>query len=224
MKKDNKLKIAITLNIIIAIIVVIALLLMYFNIKFMSGYDFTDNIQRNEMLKYFTIESNIFMAIMAVVFAIDEIKILKGKIKEISLTKYVFKLVSTACVALTLTVVLVWLGPTTKGGLKAVIMNSNLFFHLIIPLLSIIVFTIFEKTNKMSFKHTLYGLIPLAVYGLIYMPNIITHIHNGKVSAQYDYYNYFQKGVLVAVIAFTVQYIVMYLITCLLWKFNKKTK
>ena len=76
----------------------------------------------------------------------------------------------------------------------------------------------------MSFKHTLYGLIPLAVYGLIYMPNIITHIHNGKVSAQYDYYNYFQKGVLIAVIAFTVQYIVMYLITVLLWKFNKKTK
>lgn len=224
MKKDNKLKIAITLNIIIATIVVIALFLMYFNIKFMSGYDFTDSVQRNEMLKYFTIESNLFMAIMSVLFAIDEIKILKGKIKEISLTKYVFKLASTACVALTLTVVLVWLGPTTKGGLKALVMNSNLFFHLIIPLLSIIVFTIFEKTNKMSFKHTLYGLIPLAVYGLIYMPNIITHIHNGKVSAQYDYYNYFQKGVLIAVIAFTVQYIVMYLITVLLWKFNKKTK
>ena len=223
MKKEKNLKIAITLNIIIAIIVVIALLLMYFNIKFMSGYDFTDNIQRNEMLKYFTIESNLFMAIMAVVFAIDEIKILKGKIKEISLTKYVFKLVSTACVALTLTVVLVWLGPTTKGGLKALVMNSNLFFHLIIPLLSIIVFTIFEK-NKLSFIHTLYGLIPLALYGIVYMPNVITHMHNGQISTQYDFYNYFQKGILVAVIAFTVQYIVMYLITCLLWKFNKKTK
>ena len=84
MKKDNKLKIAITLNIIIATIVVIALLLMYFNIKFMSGYDFTDNIPRNEMLKYFTIESNLFMAIMSVLFAIDEIKILKVKIKEIA--------------------------------------------------------------------------------------------------------------------------------------------
>ena len=197
MKKDNKLKIAITLNIIIAILFVISFLLMYFNIKFMSGYDFTDSIQRNEMLKYFTIESNLFMAIMSVLFAIDEIKILKGKIKEISLTKYVFKLV---------------------------IMNSNLFFHLIIPLLSIIVFTIFEKTNKLSFIHTLYGLIPLALYGIVYMPNVITHMHNGQISTQYDFYNYFQKGILVAVIAFTVQYIVMYLITCLLWKFNKKTK
>ena len=212
MKKEKNLKIAITLNIIIAIIVVIALLLMYFNIKFMSGYDFTDNIQRNEMLKYFTIESNLFMAIMAVVFAIDEIKILKGKIKEISLTKYVFKLVSTACVALTLTVVLVWLGPTTKGGLKALVMNSNLFFHLIIPLLSIIVFTIFEKTNKLSFIHTLYGLIPLALYGIVYMPNVITHMHNGQISTQYDFYNYFQKGILVAVITFFIDRILINLI------------
>ena len=224
MKKDKKLKIAIALNIIIAVLFILSFILLYYEISFMDGYDFASKISRTEIFKYFTIESNLFMAVMAIIFAIDEIKILKGKLKEISLTKYILKLVSTSCVALTLTVVFVWLGPTTPGGIKTMLMNSNLFLHLIIPVLSIIVFIVFEKTNKMTFKHTLYGLIPLGVYGFVYLPNVITHMHNGQISRQYDFYNYFQKGVLIAVIAFTVQYIVMYLITVLLWKFNKKTK
>lgn len=224
MKKENKLKIAITLNIIIVLLVLLGLYILVNKIEFMSGYDFTESVSRGSMMKYFTIESNIFMAIMALIFAIDEIKLLKGKIKEISKNKYILKLASTSAVALTCVVVFIWLGPTTKGGIHTMLMNANLFFHLIVPLLSIIVFTIFEKTNKIAFKATISGLIILLLYGFVYMPDVITHMNNGKVSTKYDFYNYFQNGILIGLIAFTIQGIIMYLISLTLWKINKENK
>ena len=96
--------------------------------------------------------------------------------------------------------------------------------HLIVPLLSIIVFTIFEKTNKIAFKATISGLIILLLYGFVYMPDVITHMNNGKVSTKYDFYNYFQNGILIGLIAFTIQGIIMYLISLTLWKINKENK
>lgn len=224
MKNDNKLKIAIVINSLIVFLVLLGLYILANEIEFMSGYDFAEKIPKASMLKYFTIESNIFMGVMALVFIIDEISLLKGKIKDISKIKYILKLASTSAVALTCVVVFIWLGPTTKGGIHTMLMNSNLFFHLIVPILSVLVFTIFEKTIKIPFKATISGLIILLLYGFVYMPDVITHMNNGKISTKYDFYNYFQNGILIGLIAFTVQGIIMYIISLSLWKLNKENK
>ena len=40
----------------------------------------------------------------------------------------------------------------------------------------------FEKTNKLTFKDTLYGLVPMCLYAIFYLSNIFIHMHNGKIS------------------------------------------
>ena len=106
------------------------------------------------MLRFFTVQSNLFAGIVSLIFAIKEIQILKGTISEISKRMYVLKLMSSTAVGLTFFVVFAYLGPLTPYGVPALLMNANLFFHLIIPLVSIINFVCFERTDKLRFRNS----------------------------------------------------------------------
>ena len=78
----------------------------------------------------------------------------------------------------------------------SLLMNSNLFFHLITPVLSILTFVLFEKTEGINFKYVFYGLIPVIIYAIFYMTNIIIHLEDGKVSPKYDWYWFVQGGIM----------------------------
>ena len=177
----KKLKISLILNIIIFILTVIATIMMFTGFKFMKGMEPVLEATGFSLLKFFTVESNLFVGIISLIFSIKEIKIIKGNEKELSTKMYLLKYMSTSAVSLTFFIVFSYLGPISKGGIISMLMNSNLFFHLIIPVLSIINFTIFEKTNKIKFKQVIYGIIPTFLYGLYYCINVLTHIENGKV-------------------------------------------
>lgn len=222
-KETKRLKIAVIVNIIIVIMTAFAMITMFFGIRFMPGDDKIILASKSvEMFKYFTIQSNLFAGIMALIFAIDEIKILRGKKKEISAKKYVFKLMATTAVSLTFLVVFTYLGPFTKFGLLAMLMNSNLLFHLVIPIFCIFNLVLFEKTDKLKFKYTFLGIIPTILYQIFYVTNIITHIENGKVSPVYDWYLFTQNGIGITFIGAPILLIITYLISLLLWKLNKK--
>ena len=192
----TKVKISLVLNILIVIFTIFATIAMFTGFKFMHGYDVVLQSTKLGMLRFFTVQSNILMGIIALFFAVLEIKILKGKIEEISTKAYVLKI--------------------------AMIMNSNLFFHLITPLLSMICFAAFERTNKVKFKYTFWGIIPTFLYAIYYMINIFVHMENGKVSPVYDWYWFVQNGVWTAIIVVPLMFFITYLITLLLWRINKK--
>ena len=84
----RKLRISLVFNIIIAILVTFSTICMYAGIQFMGGKGqlSTTGI---EIFKLFTIESNILMGIMSMVFAWFEILLAKRKIEEYQL-KYIF--------------------------------------------------------------------------------------------------------------------------------------
>ena len=187
----------------------------------MNGQEVILESTKLGMLRFFTVQSNLFMGIISLLFIIDEIKILRGNKKEISFFKYVLKLMSTSAVGLTFFVVFAYLGPITKYGLVSLLMNSNLFFHLIIPVLSIVTFVFFERTNKLKFKDTLYGIIPTLLYGIYYITNVLIHVENGKVSPKYDWYWFVQGGVWTALIVVPIIFLVSYLISLGLWRVNK---
>ena len=223
MKNDrNKVKISIVLNIIITILVVMASIIMFTGFKFMHGYEIVLESTKLGMLKFFTVESNILMGIVSLIFAINEIKLINGKINEINKRNYILKLMSTTAVGLTFVVVFCYLGRIAKSGLSSLLMNSNLFFHLIIPALSILTFILFEKTDKLKFKSTFYGIIPTAIYGYYYLFNIIIHMENGKVSTTYDWYWFIQNGVWTALIVVPIIFLISYIISLILWKLNRK--
>ena len=218
----TKVKISLVLNILIVIFTIFATIAMFTGFKFMHGHDVVLQSTKLGMLRFFTVQSNILMGIIALFFAVLEIKILKGKIEEISTKAYVLKLMATTAVGLTFLVVFAYLGPITEYGIIAMIMNSNLFFHLITPLLSMICFAAFERTNKVKFKYTFLGIIPTFLYAIYYMINIFVHMENGKVSPVYDWYWFVQNGVWTAIIVVPLIFFITYLITLLLWRINKK--
>ena len=214
-------KIAIIINILIVLFTVLASILMFTGIKFMHGVEPVLEVTKLGMFKFFTVDSNVFMAMVALAFAIEEYKIIKGTTKEISTKLYIFKLMSTTAVTLTFIVVFSYLGPFSKGGIPSMIRNSNLFFHLLTPVASIIGFTCFEKTNKITFKQTLYSLIPTFLYAFFYITNIIIHSENGKVSTRYDWYWFVQNGTWTILIVIPLFILVTHVISYALWKCNK---
>ena len=219
MKKN--IKISLTINIIITILTIIASIIMFTGFRFMSGNDVVLESTKIGMFKFFTVDSNIFMGIAALIFSILEIKLLKGNIDKIPKSAYIMKYMATSSVTLTCFIVFVYLGPITSGGVLVLLKNSNLFFHLIIPVLSIINYIFFEKTN-LSFKTTIYGIIPTILYGIFYLINILIHMENGSVSTKYDWYWFVQNGVWTSFIVMPIILLISYIISIILWKCNKK--
>lgn len=209
-----KKKLSLIINIIIFILTVFASFIMFTGIKITHGAEPILETTKLGMFKFFTVDSNLFMGIIALLFII--------KNKSITKNMYRLKLMSTTSVTITLLVVLAYLAPISEDGLKSMLQNSNMFFHLIIPVLSIINFTIFEKTEKLKMKDTLYGLIPTMIYALFYILNLIIHMENKKVSPIYDWYWFAQNGIIQAIITAITLIITTYIITLILWKLNKR--
>lgn len=220
--KERNIKTSLIINIIIVILTIIASIIMFTGFKFMHNYETVLESTRIGMLRFFTVQSNLLMGIVSLLFAIEEIKLLKGKIADISSKMYTLKLMATTAVGLTFFVVFAYLGPIAKDGIPSMLMNSNLFFHFLIPVTSIVNFIIFEKTDKIKFKNTLCGVIPTVLYEIYYLANIIIHMENGKVSPIYDWYWFAQNGVWTAVIVAPMMLAITYIISLIIWKLNKK--
>ena len=114
------------------------------------------------LFRYYTIQSNVFVAVAALVMLVYQ---LKGG--EIPFAVTVFKYFGTALVAVTMTVVMVYLGPvyTYKFQLE----SWNLYLHLIGPLLAIISLCFFERNGALPFIYAVYALIPTFIYGFFYL-------------------------------------------------------
>lgn len=215
------IKKAYKLNLILLIVEIFSLSWMMSGIKVVATTN-TLMAARLEMFKYFTVDSNFLIAIAALVMLIEQNRIIKNKKKEISNIAYIFKLMSTVGITLTMLVTLTFLAPTM--GLGVVFAESNLFLHVINPILSILVFLLYEKTSKISFRHTFTACIPLVLYSIYYVYLAITHIENGKVLPGYDWYGFFFLGIKSVIIILPIILTVTYLISYLLWKYNKERK
>ena len=186
--KNNKLKISLVLNCIIVIFTLIASFMMFTGLKFTNGEEPVLETTKIGMFKFFTVDSNLLMGIISLIFILYEINVLKNKKEDIPKNIYILKLMSTTAVGLTFVTVFLYLGPISKGGIPSMIRNSNLFFHLLIPLLSMITFTMFEKTNKLKYRYSFWGLVPTMIYAIFYLINVLVHMENYKVSPTYDWY------------------------------------
>jgi len=215
----SKYKISLILNIIIVIIVIGASIMMFTGFRFMPGEIILES-NKLGMFKFFTVDSNLFMGIISLIFAIYEIRLLKGCIDEIPRYMYILKLMATTSVTLTFIVVFAYLGPLV-GNIYLMILNSNLFFHLLVPLFSMFTFIFFERNNKMPLKYSFYGLIPVIMYGLYYLINVLIHMNNGIVSPVYDFYYFVQNGIWTAIIVVPVMFIISHIISLILWRFNR---
>lgn len=219
----KRLKISLILNFIIVLFVAFATFAMFTGFKFMSGGDLLESTKLG-VFRFFTVDSNLVMGIIAIIFIIKEIGFLRGKIEYIPSVIYILKLIGTVAVSLTFVVTFGYLAQIVKGGALALIQNSNLFFHLLVPVLSIITFIFFEKSDKLKFKYTVLGTLSTIIYAIYYSTNVIVHIENGKVAPEYDWYWFVQGGLWQIFIVVPLILGITYGISVLLWKFNKIRK
>ena len=190
---ERKLKMSIFMNILIFVLSLISTIFMLVGFKFM-GDDIVFAATKIEAFKFYTVDSNILMGLVALFFACLELKKLLGKIDKIPTYAYVLKLVGTVGVTLTFLTTVLYLGPIISTGFFSLFKNSNLFYHLVIPILSIITFVLFENTDKLKLKHTFIGIVTMVIYSIFYTLSVLLHIENGKVIQGYDWYGFVKNG------------------------------
>jgi len=176
---------------------------------------------RMEMFKFYTIDSNILVGIISFILVIWETKLLNKKVKVIPNSIYVLKFVATSAIILTFITTLFFLVP--QYGLYAMYNNSNLFFHLIVPVLAIVSYVFFEKHNN-KYKYAILGIIPMFLYSIYYAGMIIINLDNGGLTYKYDFYGFLQGNINNIYIVIPVIYLVTYLFALLLIRLNKRTK
>ncbi len=211
-KKNNQI---IILNLIIFILVLLATLLMFLGIQF-TKVDIALETNGIYLLKFFTVESNILMGITSLLIVITEFK--KEKKKWIDR----LNLISTTSVTLTFLTVVLYLAPCSNSGYLSFFYNSNFFFHLIVPILSIINFILNAKSENLTIKDALYALIPLILYSVFYITNAVINMENGKIIPKNDWYGFFANGIVAAIIIMIVLYLITYFASRLLIYSNKK--
>ena len=110
--------------------------------------------------RYFTVLSNVLCAAAALLMCVAP------NCRWVWLLKYV----GTAAVTVTLLTVFLFLGPTLGYG--KLLKGGDLFMHLLTPLLAVASFGFLEKRG-MRFAEALWGLLPVALYGVWYLYKVV---------------------------------------------------
>lgn len=150
--------------------------------------------------KYFTVLSNVLAALVALLFLFFNIKSLGKGIQAIPSKALLLKLIGTAAVTVTFLTVMLFLGPTM--GYQPMFAGVNLLLHAVVPLLSIVSFCVFERSGRLKTKDSLYGLIPTALYSVVYVIMVVF------VKGWKDFYGFTFGGKLyLAPISFIMMYV-----------------
>lgn len=173
-------------------------------------------------LKFFTVDSNILVGVAALLMAISQYRVMKGTKEKVAPWLYTLKLVATVSVVITMLVTVFYLGFVVPTGYLSSFQGSNFFFHLLVPVLSVIAFVLFEKTDCIAFKCNFFSFIPLVLYGIYYAVSVLTHMENGVVQPGYDWYQFFKLGAKSMLIVYPFFLGFSFLISYILWKLNRK--
>ena len=207
MKKSS---ISLILNILIVILVTLGTIFMFTGFKFMPSNNSLLST-KIEVFKYFTVDSNVFMGIVSLIYIF--------KRKNVTKSLSILKLMATSAVTLTFVTTLVFLTP--QYGFYQLYNNSNLFFHLLVPILAVVTYIFFEN-DVLERKESKFGMIPMLLYSVFYTGNILIHLNNDGLTYKYDFYGFIKGNVYNIFISIPIMIVVTYLISLLLVVFNKK--
>ena len=166
-------------------------------------------------LKYFTSLSNFYNGFIALFLAVLSIKNYKKENYVFPKYAKVLYLQSTLGVGLTFLVTVTFLTAITPNPL-ILYRNELAFFHVVNPVLTIICYIFFFKSEKLSKFELLFSLIPMVLYGIAYIILVPLKIWS-------DHYGFTFGGHYWALaIVMTVLLIVGYLLSMLFEFLNMK--
>ena len=154
-------------------------------------------------LRYFTVLSNLFQGVVSLAYFFG---------RKVSRLKYA----ATTAIAFTFIVVLCFLGPTR--GYDSVYSGANFFSHLVVPVLAIADFLIFDREGTFTLRDSFIAMIPMLAYSLFYMGNILINGLEGN-----DWYGFARKGIPAAAAVLAVLTAVNWIIALVLRLPRKQT-
>ena len=98
----------------------------------------------------------------------------------------------TAAVTVTMLTVLLYLAPSVGKGWYDLLIKDlgDMFMHLLTPLMSLVSFCVFERRG-MTFPQCLFGLLPVALYGPLYLYKIL---YAPEEKCWNDFYGFNKNG------------------------------
>ena len=218
---NKRQKTALVLNCVIVAFTIFATICVILGFKFMQ--DISILSEKNfKSFRYFTIQSNLLAAIVALIYIIFKCSPAGKNCEKIPAWLYLVKLAATTAVAFTMFITVFYLAPTSSKGYFSLFMNSNLFMHFLTPMLCIISFIFFESAEKTPFKASLVGAIPAALYAAFYTPNVLLHLNNGKPDPAYDWYHFLAFGLNTIWIVIPLLLLISWCLALGIWASNKK--
>lgn len=142
-------------------------------------------------LKYFTVDSNLFLGLVCLAELLCAAAVRAGRIARVPPCIETLQYIGTVAVALTFTVVMVFFGPFV--GYKPLLMDANLYFHLIIPVLAMLSLITLRRGRYIPLAETALALIPSVLYGLYYTVVLLMYGVHFPVT---DWYGFAAWGVI----------------------------
>lgn len=210
MKKDKLFIASFINNILVFLLVLVGVIVM---ITAGDGELAEKNIT---VFKYFTFQSNVFMGVVASIYAYYQLLMLLGKKDKIPHVLLVFNHVGVTAVGLTFLIVILFLAP--GYGFDKMYNNANLFFHALVPLVAMINYLFFEKECAIRFKEATCAVIPPTLYGIVYF--IVVASQNAYGNIKIDFYMFGSNGPVVGAFNFLAIVSIAYGIGLLLFFIN----
>lgn len=143
-------------------------------------------------LRFYTVLSNLLLALFSLPLLVMNIITLKTKKYECPTWIGLLKYIGVASISVTFLTVICFLAPAAakRGqGYWSLFQGPNLYYHLIVPLLAIISFGLMELNINFKIGYTPLGLVSVFLYGIFYIINYYCHLISDGNGA-YDWYGF----------------------------------
>ena len=177
-KKNTVLSLVSNIVIILATVGVV--------ISYFCGNDGQYHIAPAFRFCLFTTDSNILCMLTALILVYFEVRYLATG-KPIPRLAIYLKFVGTTAVAVTFSVVVLFLGPLTDF-VSMVFGGTSLYMHFAGPLLAFVSFCFFENLHPLNKKALLPAIIPTVLYGAVYIVMVV--ILGSENGGWIDFYHF----------------------------------
>ena len=181
---------------------------------------------------FFTVQSNIFIMLMALIFLINEVVVLITNKGFINQTLLHIKYVATIAITITFIVFFTMLAPLM--GVDYLLSFNNFSLHAIVPILAIVDFFLFDKDIKLTYKSSLLATIsPICYVIFVYIGAIFKLKYSENLYYPYFFLNidtngfFFEKGTMGIIpwIIILLSFIIgLGCLFCLFMKLRQKVK
>lgn len=145
--------IKIVIKAVLVVVGVLGIVLTAQSTEFMGG---------GSVFFFFTVQSNIFIMLMALIFLVNEVAVLITKKSFIN--QVLLHIKYTATVAITITFLVFFTMLTPLMGVDYLLSFKNYSLHAIVPILAIVDFFLFDKDIQLTYKSSLLATIPPICY------------------------------------------------------------